>query len=62
MNESTREQCFQRCGSNNLRHGCHKVGVTIEGDLKRVLSYKDPNTQIGINRERMMQHISSEKQ
>jgi hypothetical protein len=62
MNESTRVQCFRRCGPNNLRHGCHKVGVTIEGDLKRILSHKDPNTQIGVNRGRRMQHISLEKQ
>jgi hypothetical protein len=43
-NEITKGQCFQRCGPFSSRHGCHKAGVTIEGDLKSVLSHNDPNT------------------
>jgi hypothetical protein len=43
-NEITRKQCFRRCGLISSRHGCYKARVTIKGDLKSVLSYKDPNT------------------
>jgi hypothetical protein len=28
-------------------HGCHKVGITIEGDFISVLSHNDQNTKIG---------------
>jgi hypothetical protein len=47
MNECTRGQCFRRCGPIGSRHGCHKAGVTIEGDFISVLSHKDPNTKTG---------------
>jgi hypothetical protein len=59
MNESTRGQCFQRCGPNSLRHGYHKVGITMKGDLKRILNHKDPNTiTTGVNKEKIIQNIS----
>jgi hypothetical protein len=57
-NESTRGQCFRRCGPISSRHGCHKARVTIEGDFKGVLSHKDPNTKTGVNRGKIVQQIS----
>jgi len=48
-NESTRGQCFRRCGPISSRHGCHKAGVTSKGDFKGVLNHKDPNTIITEN-------------
>jgi hypothetical protein len=57
-NESTRRQCFRRCGPISSRHGCHKAGVTIKGDFKCVLSHNDPNTQTGVNKGRGEQQKS----
>jgi hypothetical protein len=43
-------------------HGCHKVGVTIEGDFEGVLSHNDPNTKITeVNKGRRIQNISPKK-
>jgi len=61
MNESTRGQCFRRCGPIGLRHGCHKAGVTIEGDFISALSHKDPNIKTGVNRGRGVQQKSPKK-
>jgi hypothetical protein len=62
MNESTRGQCFRRCGPIGSRHGCYKAGVTIEGDFISALSHKDPNTKTGVNRGREVQQKSPKKQ
>jgi hypothetical protein len=62
MNVSTRRQCFQICESIGSKHGCHKAGVTIEGDFTSLLSHKDPNTKTGVNKGRGIQQISQVKQ
>jgi hypothetical protein len=32
-NENMRGQCFQRCESNGLRNGCHKIEITSKDDF-----------------------------